>query len=190
MEIDLVQEAREVAKLSNQLEVLKTTVENEQKELGKLKTYHEHTLQAQEVLQHLAQAVQQKAHEKIAHTVSSCLSAVFQDPYTFKIDFERKRGRTEASLKFVRNGLELDPLTSSGGGAVDIAAFALRVASLVLHRPRLARVIVLDEPMKFVSAEYQSSVRQMLEGLAEDLGVQIVFVTHQENYATGTIIEL
>jgi len=138
----------------------------------------------------LAQAVQQKAHEKISSVVSSCLTAVFNDPYEFKIQFERKRGKTEARLVFVRRGLEVDPLTASGGGVVDVAAFALRVACLVLHRPRLSRLVVLDEPFKFVSANYQDNVRAMLEELASDLGLQIIMVTHIETLETGKVISL
>lgn len=145
---------------------------------------------AQEILQHLAQAVQQKAHERISKVVTSCLAAVFDDPYDFKITFDQKRGKTEASLRFVRRGLEVEPLRAAGGGTVDVAAFALRVACLMLHRPRLSRVLVLDEPFRFVSAQYQDKVRAMLEGLAKDMGLQMVMVTHNEALATGKVIEL
>jgi ABC-type glutathione transport system ATPase component len=145
---------------------------------------------AQEVLQLLAQAVQQKAHERICHVVSSCLSAVFDDPYSFHIEFERKRGRTEAALRFRRRGLEVDPLTASGGGVVDVASFALRIACLVMHRPKLSRVLVLDEPFRFVSAQYQEGVRTMLEQISAEMKVQIIFITHNPELATGKILEL
>lgn len=110
--------------------------------------------------------------------------------YEFQIKFERKRGRTEASLRFLRRGLDVDPLSASGGGMIDVAAFALRVACLMLHRPRLSRVVVIDEGFKFVSSQYRENVRSMLEGLAEDLGIQIVQVTHIEELETGKVIEL
>jgi ABC-type molybdenum transport system ATPase subunit/photorepair protein PhrA len=147
-------------------------------------------MDAQEILQHLAQAVQQQAHQRIAKVVSSCLSAVFDHPYEFRIQFERKRGRTEARLLFSRDGLEVDPMTAAGGGMIDVAAFALRIACLVLHRPKLSRVVVLDEPFRFVSAQYQPNVRTMLEELAEEMKIQIVFITHNPNLVTGKVIEL
>ncbi len=112
------------------------------------------------------------------------------EAYEFKILFERKRGRTEATLRFVRNGLEVDPLSASGGGIVDVAAFALRVACLMLHRPRLSKLVVLDEPFKFVSKEYRDNVRSMLEELAKDLGLQILLVTHIDELETGKVIEV
>lgn len=189
-EMNLDQEAKAVAQLNSQLSLLQSSVDREAKELGKAQTHLVRTQDAQEILQLLAQAVQQKAHERIAEVVSNCLAAVFEEPYTFQITFERKRGRTEACLQFRRGTLTVDPLRASGGGAVDVAAFALRIASLVLHRPRLAQIIVLDEPMKFVSADYQAAVREMLEQLASDMGIQIIFVTHNENYSTGKIIDI
>jgi ABC-type molybdenum transport system ATPase subunit/photorepair protein PhrA len=147
--------------------------------------------QAQDVLQHLAQAIQQQAHSRIASVVTSCLRTVFgEQAYEFKIEFDRKRGRTEARLRFLRGELEVDPLTASGGGMVDVAAFALRAACLMLHRPHLRRLLVLDEPFRFVSAEFQDNVRQMLEGLAKDLEMQIIMVTHNEAYETGNVIRL
>lgn len=146
--------------------------------------------EAQKIAQLVAQSVQQQAHKRISAVVSRCLGAVFDDPYEFKIKFEQKRGKTEAVLVFVRDGVEHDPLTSSGGGAVDVAAFALRVACVVLARPAVQRVLIMDEPFKFVSEQYRGRVRSMLETLSNDLGVQIIMVTHVTELVTGKVIEL
>lgn len=145
---------------------------------------------AQAVLQDVAQAVQQEAHRRIAGVVSRCLSQVFDDPYEFDIIFDRKRGRTEARLVFRRNGLEVDPLTASGGGVVDVAAFALRLACLVLTRPQVRPLVVLDEPFKFVSAQYRDRVRSMLEQLADDMGVQFLMVTHIPELVCGHVVQV
>jgi len=189
--IDFAFEDSYIHELSFRLNSLKESIKREEKELIKAENTLKRTQDAQEILQHLAQAVQQRAHKKISEVVSSCLSTVFEDdPYQFHIEFERKRGRTEAHLRFLRGDLNVDPLTASGGGVVDVAAFALRIACLVLHRPRLSKVVVMDEPFKFVSAHYQDNVRSMLEQLSKDMGLQIIFVTHNNNLATGKIIEI
>jgi len=187
---DLAAEEKEIVELALRLSHLKGAVEDETEALKKAERTLQRTQEAQEILQLIAQAVQQQAHEKISTVVTKCLESVFEDPYAFKIEFERKRGRTEATLRFVRRELDADPLSSTGGGVVDIAAFALRVACLMLHRPRLSRVVILDEPFKFVSAQYRENMRTMLEELAKDLQIQIVMVTHSEEYETGKIIEL
>lgn len=188
MEID--QEQREVTRITGRLDLLDAALGREEAALSNAQQRLKHAQEAQEVLQHLSQAVQQQAHSRLSEVVSSCLSAVFDDPYEFKIAFERKRGRTEARLRFLRRGLEVDPLSASGGGMVDVAAFALRIACLVLHRPRLSRVVVLDEPLKYVSVDYRHGVRSMLEQLSKDMDVQIIMVTHAEDLVAGQVVEL
>lgn len=184
-------ESETVSALATRLTLAEQTVSGERAAITQAEQEAADSQQAQEVLQRLAQAVQQQAHNRIAGVVTSCLQTVFgEQAYEFKIEFDRKRGRTEARLLFLRGDLEVDPLTASGGGMVDVAAFALRAACLMLHRPRVRRLLVLDEPFRFVSAEFQDNVRQMLEGLAADLGMQIIMVTHNEAYETGTVIHL
>lgn len=184
------QEAKIVAELEHTLRVLESRREAEEKALAEAEREVELARSAREIIQFVAQAVQQKAHERVSKVVSSCLSSVFNNPYTFKIEFARKRGRTEARLRFSRADLDVDPMEASGGGMIDVAAFALRVACLIMHRPRLRQILILDEPFRFVSEEYQDNVRAMLEKLSVDLGLQIVMVTHNQAYATGKIVRL
>jgi len=156
----------------------------------KAKAHHENAVTAAGIIQNVAAEIQQSAHESVAAIVSRCLDAIFDEPYAFQIHFERKRNRTEARLTFERDGVEADPLTASGGGVVDVAAFALRLASLCLSRPAKRRVIVLDEPFKFLSVQYRPRIRELLEGLAKDLNVQFIMVTHLEDLEMGRVLDL
>lgn len=146
--------------------------------------------EAQKLIQIVSQRIQQQAHDKIASIVSRCLEVVFDDPYEFKITFERKRGKTEARLSFLRAQLELEPIEAAGGGVVDVAAFALRLACLSFSNPPPRRLLVLDEPFKYVSVNYLPRVCEMLEELAEKLRFQMVIVTHQELLKIGNVVEL
>jgi DNA repair exonuclease SbcCD ATPase subunit len=148
--------------------------------------------QARSIAQQVAQAVQQQAHAKIAGVVTTCLKSVFgEDSYEFKIKFIRKRNRTEAQLILVKDGEEItDPINEDSGGVLDIASFGLRLACLILHKPQLRKILVLDEPFRFVSKSYRGNVRQMLLKLAEDFHLQIIMVTHIEELMCGTIIRL
>lgn len=148
-------------------------------------------IEAQKILQAAAQQIQQQAHQRISAVVEKCLRAVFGEAaYGFRIDFERKRGRTEARMVFVRGKLEVDPLSAAGGGMIDVAAFALRAACLVLTRPPLRRVLILDESFKYVSEEYRSRVADMLTTLSAELGVQVIQVTHAPELQAGKIIQI
>lgn len=153
----------------------------------------EHARNAQQIVQEVAQQVQQNAHDRIASVVSQCLIAVFPVPYEFKILFERSRGRTQARLIFKRGALELEPLDAAGGGAVDIAAFALRVACLILSRPPLRRVLILDEPFSHIKppAELAPRVCKMLEMLADQFGLQIILIPSIEDFfEIGRVIKI
>jgi DNA repair exonuclease SbcCD ATPase subunit len=167
-------------------------VQAERKSLEAMEARLADALEAQGIVQAVAALVQQQAHSRIAGVVSRCLRAVFgpQAP-SFEIKFEQKRGRTEARLVFVKNGNEMDPEGSSGGGAIDVAAFALRLAALVLTRPRPRRLLILDEPMKWVNGdEAQARVGDLLKCLAEEFHVQIIMVTDDDWLKVGRVVEL
>jgi len=148
--------------------------------------------EAREVAKSVAAKLQQKAHDSIASVVSRCLSAVFDDPYEFRIDFVEARGKTEARLQFIRDGLKLeDPLNEVGGGVIDVASLALRVACLLLSRPQLRRVLILDEPWKNIRGEgNRRRTREMLLRMADDLKIQFIINTDIDAYRLGTVIEL
>lgn len=147
---------------------------------------------AQEILQRATQAVQKNIHAQIAAIVSKCLQLVFEEPYSFRIDFELKRGRTEAKLILEREGLELtDPLNEAGGGVIDVAAFALRVAVLLLSRTKSRPLIVMDEPFKFVHPpERRPRIVAMIEMLADKFNIQFIMITGIDELRCGTVIDL
>lgn len=166
-------------------------VEREKLELEQAREQVRMVEESQKVLQNVAQTIQQTAHERIASVITRCLEAVFDDPYTFRIQFEQKRGRTEASLVFVKGEHELDPCSASGCGVLDVAAFGLRLACLLLSRPQRRRLLVLDEPFKFLSSPvYRERVRDLLETLSEEMGVQIIMVTQTEELQAGVVVRL
>jgi len=145
--------------------------------------------EAQQIVQAVAETVQEEAHNRIAGVVTKCLE-IFDNPYEFHIIFERARGRTEARLVFTKDGQIVDPITGSGGGAVDVAAFALRLSCLMLSKPPMRRVLILDEPFKFVSECFRGRVRHLLETMATEMQIQIIMVTHIRELETGYTITL
>jgi DNA repair exonuclease SbcCD ATPase subunit len=155
-----------------------------QGKLSAVTNRQQHIEEAQQVLQLVAQKTQEGVVLHISDIVTAALDAVFEDTaYGFQIEFMQKRGKTEAELYFERGGERIDPMTASGGGPVDVAAFALRVAlwSLLRRSSGIADTIVLDEPFRFLSRDLQSKAGQMLKMLSEKLGVQFIFVTHVQD---------
>lgn len=163
---------------------------DEQNSLRTAKKHLKRVWRARSVIQAVAEHVQQQAHTQIARIVTRCLQAVMGKQYAFKIRFEQKRGRTEAYPKVLKAGIEIDPLEGSGGGLLDVVSFALRVACLILARPQRRKLIILDEPFKFVSPEYRANVAILIQSLAEEMGVQFVIVTHMPELFIGKVIRV
>jgi DNA repair exonuclease SbcCD ATPase subunit len=70
-------------------------------------------------------------------------------------------------------------------GAVDVASFALRIASWSMARPRTDNVIILDEPFRFLSENYQERASNMLREVSQKLGIQLIIVTHETVLTTS-----
>lgn len=136
--------------------------------------------QAREVLRQAGLKTQQALAFHISEITTLALQAVFDDPYDLVVEFVERRNKTECDLYFERNGQKVNPMEASGGGAVDVASFALRVASWSMENPRSRNTIILDEPMRFLSKEYQPKASEMLTQLSERLDLQFIVVTHEE----------
>lgn len=149
-----------------------------------------HAEEAQKVLQTVAQSVQRSAHDRIAGVVTKCLQSIFDDKYEFKIEFEQKRGRTEAELFYMKDGIEIDPVDGDGGGVLDVSSVALRTVSIILNKPYLRRLIVLDEPFKMVSRNHAERLADMLTTISEEMKLQIILVSHESKLQIGKIIQL
>jgi DNA repair exonuclease SbcCD ATPase subunit len=109
--------------------------------------------------------------------VNLALNAVYSDKYRFETVIEPKRGGTEARLVlFNKDGEELDPMDSTGGGVCDILSFALRIALLIISKNQ--RVLIMDEPFKFISKDVKESAVEIIRSISRDLGIQIICVTH------------
>ena len=166
-----------------QMQGMKKQVENDlqarRNELMNLNQKMKLIEQAQVFLQKVAQDTQSQLKLKIEDIVNLALNTVFPDEYLFQVDFNVSRGKTDAELVFVNqktNG-RVDPMTASGGGVVDIVAFALRIAGYVLES-NVDNVIILDEPFRFVSKDLVDRAGEILKVLSTKLGLQIIMVTH------------
>lgn len=135
--------------------------------------------QAREIIRTVGISTMRQLQYHISDITSLALEAVFDDPYELVVEFVQRRNKTECDLFFVRSGERMDPLSASGGGAVDVAAFALRIASWSMQRPKSRNVIILDEPLRFLSADHQEKASVMIKEISQKLGIQFIIITHE-----------
>lgn len=132
---------------------------------------------AQALLQLVAQETQSTISMHIENIVQLALDAVFPDSgYVFKAKIETKRGKTEARLVLVENDREFNPTRSNGGGLADVLALALKISAFTLGNTR--PIMILDEPMKYVSRDLQIQAAEIVEHLCKELELQFVVSTH------------
>lgn len=151
---------------------LRTEIKEKQAELVNVEKAHE-------IIKLVGFKTQQSLQYHISDITSLAMEAVIPDPYKLEIVFVERRNKYECDILFSRNDKQLDPMDSSGGGAVDIAAFALRIAAWSMSTPRKRNVIILDEPFRFVSVDLQEKASQMLKEISKRLGIQFIIVSHQ-----------
>lgn len=181
---ELEQEKGRRNQIQEDIKTLKKQCKLKQKEL---RNYEK----AKEVVRQVALVTQNQLCYHINDITSLALGAVFPAPYELGLEFVERRNKTECDVFFRWNEIKIDPLTASGGGAVDVAAFALRIASWSLLKGMSRNTIIMDEPMRFVSEEYKDKASWMMKEVSEKLGIQFIMVTHEPKLtsAADKIIE-
>lgn len=177
MEIQKIKELYQQSKgMKNQLINL---LEKSKLEKNQLEQKLKYVEQAQVFLQKVAQETQEHLKFQIEDIVNLALETCFPGEYEFEILFEISRGKTSAELSFKdqRSGRPIDPMNASGGGVADVVAFALRIACYAMENGT-DNLIVLDEPMKFVSRDLLANVCEIFRTLADKLNLQVIMVTH------------
>lgn len=136
---------------------------------------------ALDIVQAVGLLTQKQLEYHLAEQVSLAMEAVFDDPYKLIVRFEEKRGRTEVQLLFSREDLEFPPLGSAGGGTIDIASFALRIAYWSMrHDIKSAPILLLDEPFSQLKGESANrKALSMVQELAHKLHLQIIMVSDE-----------
>jgi hypothetical protein len=131
---------------------------------------------------------QQQLQYHISDITSLALESVFDDPYELAVEFVQRRNKTECDLYFVRKGNRVDPLTASGVGAVDVACFALRVASWSMNTPHSRPVLLLDEPFKHLKGQEENlRVLDMIKEISKKLQLQIIMISDERIDREATI---
>jgi DNA repair exonuclease SbcCD ATPase subunit len=155
-------------------------LEQTQKELSRQIKAREVRLESLEKVQALIQTTAQETQEKLRYhiedLVQTALESCFPGEYDFFVKFEIKRGKTEARMYLEKDREEIPPMDGTGGGVVDIVSLALRLVSWTFSGT--SHVLILDEPMKWLSVDLRPIAGEMLRELSKKLGIQIILVTH------------
>ena len=171
---DKIQQAKGKLKLlQSQLEKQETLIKEKTEYLSNLE-------KAQVFIQNVAKKTQEQLKYHIEDVVQLALDSIFPDEYQFSIDFEVKYGKTSCNLIFKNNDYEIDIMKAAGGGVVDIASLALRVA--IWSIGKTDNVLILDEPIKNIQpASLQMEAWNIIQRLSQQLNLQFIIITNSTN---------
>ena len=161
---------------------LQSQLEEAEKSLRKLQRQSRIAEQAQLIVKAVALETQAQLEYHISGVVTAAQEAVFGDSaYHLSVQFIDRRNRTECDLAFSRNDQLVDPLSSTGYGTVDVAAFALRAACWSMM-PNISPVIILDEPFRHLKGA-TSNLRaiQMVKEVSAQLNLQVIMVSDERS---------
>lgn len=139
--------------------------------------------QAKILLQESSRYAKEQVKVQLEKLVTSGLQYIFEEDLRFEIAItESGKARTEAEFYVVskQDGEEIrtKPESARGGGIVDVVSLILRVAVLQSYTPAVEGPLILDEPVKMVSANYIEKVGEFLQQLNQYFGRQIIMATH------------
>lgn len=156
--------------------ILTSQLNQNKKDLEENEAHLLNCQKARTIIQIVAEETQKKIEYQISNLVSLALASVFPDPYEFKLKFVMRRNKTEADMLFIKNGHEGNPIDIAGGGALDVASFALRAAIWSIKPTN--NVLIQDEPFHFLSRNLQNKCSQMIKKISQKLGIQFIIVSH------------
>lgn len=114
----------------------------------------------------------------VSKIASEALLSIFEeDAYQLETDFVSKRNQTECNIIFNKDGRSFaDPEFESGGGAVNVASYALRISIMTIGD--VLPVLVADQPFRDLSKRHHSSFVEFFKSVSEQMGMQMIIISH------------
>ena len=167
-------------RLKTKKETLETILELAKDGLLSTEEEYDNHNKARWVLTEVAKATQERFKERVESLTTMAIQSVFDRPFKFILEFERKRNKLECRPIVMEGDNEHVPKDDMGGGIIDVISFALRVVLWSLQQPKSRNTLILDEPMKYVGkGDLLDRAGVMLREISHKLGIQLILVTHE-----------
>lgn len=166
-------------RMKGKLDLLKENLSEQETTLEETKAKLESFTKARSVIQIVALNTQRNLEYHLSNLVTTAIWAINPAWPKFVVEISIQRNKTECNLFFEEFGVKQRPKNCSGGGVKDVASFALRIARWSLNKNRAT--FFLDEPFRNVSPDLQEKTSEMVKMTSEELKLQIIMISHQED---------
>jgi len=177
MAVRIDQFEKELNQKRGEFEHIKKNLAECERRISLNRERQKYLIEAQKIIQDVAVSTQSSIVFRINEIVNRVIQGGFPE-YSFELAYEVHRNKSEAVMRFFCDGEPIEP-TEDSGGALDLATIGLRFALWSLSRT--ANFIILDEALKFVSADLQPRASEILVEICHTLGIQVIMVTHLES---------
>lgn len=168
--------AERITTLEAERNIIQTQIDDYKQELKDIE-YETHCADnARSILKLAARKTQEKIEVHLSDLVTNAFNMILNSPYKLDVKFVEKRNKTECEINFERNGFLFRPKFTTGGGVIDIASFALRLAYWKLEKT--IPIMLFDEPFKYLSSRLIPKAVELLNLLVEQFEMQFIIITH------------
>jgi len=171
----------DIKTIFDQIKANKKTLENElhskNRQIRKIKKEIINHQKARQVITEILEQTQTQIKIKIESLVTLAIQSIFQDDFTFCLNFQQKRNNVEATPIVKIKDEEFNAKNDLGGAIIDVISFALRIVFWSLDNERTRPVFILDEPFRF-AGKLIDKVGEFLKYINKELGIQIIFISH------------
>lgn len=137
------------------------------------------------IFQALSDEESSKFQSNLKRLVTAGLQVVFEEQLEFDMEITVERNVMAVNFYVIsivnQVKLRLDILSAKGGGVADVVSFLLQFL-LVYYLPNRRRIMIVDEGWKNLSRDYKSRFAEFVKAICVKAGVQIIMVTHDEEY--------
>jgi hypothetical protein len=164
---------------------LETETESRRVEVATLQSKATKLTMVSELFRSLMDKLVEKQKAIVEGLVTEGLEAIFHDQeLSFEAEVVQRANRVEMDL-FLKQGKDAlvikdNPLDAFGGGPSTIVSLFLRV--FALRRLGRAPLLLLDETLPAISAEYVEATGRFLQRLCASMGVDVLLVTHKPEF--------
>lgn len=174
--------------LKHQLETARHNLHRTAISLVMLKSSRNSWLMSRDFFIAIGEFTQADITNYLEDTVSLAINIIpSEHPLRFITKYETRRNQPELDLYVQEGTREPVPLLPNidmvGNSIEELAAFASKLCMLSIHDPLPEPFMIQDEPFRSLKEENFQFATKVIKGLQEELGMQMIILTHREELA-------
>jgi ABC-type molybdenum transport system ATPase subunit/photorepair protein PhrA len=142
---------------------------------------------AMAVVQNFSGNIRTDVITKFEELLTSGVREVFGKDYKITIEFSSSANSYHADFMVtLPSGRKVNLATGEGGGLKDFIAVLQRMLYIMLEPNKPARILVMDENLKAVDVARADMAFRFIAGLAKELDIQVIMITHSSAAARAS----